>query len=467
MEFFKAKINIIKKTTIISAFTLISLSINNSYAINGVFDYGYGQINRGMGGAGVASPDDAYATIINPAGLTNFSHNWDAGAAIYFPNMYTKYGAGTATFPTGPLAPPQGTFYSVQKVFFMPDISYVRHLDKKNHVGVSLNTIGGYGTRYTTHRSASFLLPPGTTTGRGVFGDGTIISSLKIGSLNASYAYLVDPTISLGLTLSFYMQQFESNGSQGLAAFTEEKLNNSSITPTRLSNNGFDYNYGVGVTGGLLIKPSNKISLGIQATPPVRMTKLKKYRNLITNGGQLDIPGKYSVGLNLKPVDKLDVNLDFVYIANSDVDSYANDSRALFDGRCTQSVALMTSANNNYSYCMGGKYGPGFGWDDMRVLKIGGAYKLTSKDTVRLGISISNRIAHPKDIIVATLAPGAVAQYITSAGYTRQFKDFKLNTFLTYIPQQSMSGYNELSTNKTQKIKTSVGGFGFGFGVSV
>ena len=443
--------------------TLLALIAMNSYGINGVFDYGMGQINRGMGGAGVALPQDAYAPVINPAGIGFVNHKLDAGAAVYFPMMYSKWGAGTSSggFPPAPLAAAEGTFHSKTAVFVMPDFGYLYHHDRQNHFGLSLNSIGGFGTKYSTNRIGSVSGAPAPRDG--VLGDGTIVSDLKIGSLNASYNYFLMPNLSVGLTGSFYVQAFKSRGAQGLAASTETFLaSDGASTPTKLSNNGTDYNHGVMATAGVLYKFSKEIAFAASGTPKVSMTKMHDYKDLLANHGELDIPAKYSLGVSVTPDEQLSFVVDLVRILNEDVDTYGNNSRALFDGRCGLGSPIV-----NPSSCVGGKNGIGFGWSNQTLLKTGAEYKINSKEAVRLGFSLGNRIGHKEDIVVNTLAPGAAAKLITSAGYSRVMPGYMLNTFLTYIPSQTMTGVNELSVGAAQTVKIKVGGVGFGFGVSM
>lgn len=448
---------ILKNTSLTAAVSAIcALAGNNANAINGVFDYGVGQITRGMGGAGIAMTQDAFAGFINPAGLGLVNHSFDAGAAIYFPDMYSKYGAGTVgPGPTNPLAPPQGKFESQIKVFFMPDIGYVRHYNQRNHFALAINALGGFGTKYSTNKSATVF--PGVPS-RGLMGDGTVVSSLKIGEFSGSYNYFINRNLSIGLTLGLFVQDFKSAGSQGLAPFTKTSMGSGgTATPTKLSNNGNDYNYGLGGTAGILYRFNNYFAIGATAMPKVNMTKMKDYKDLLPNGGELDIPARYAAGVNIAPNDRINLLFDVVRIENKKVGAYGHNSQALFNGQCNPF---------NTSACFGGKNGPGFGWQNQTVMKIGGAYKLNARDTVRLGVSYGNRIAKKQDIVVNTLAPGAAAKLLTSAGYSRDMKCYTLNSFLTYIPSQELSGINQFSAGAAQKVRIKIGGIGFGFGAS-
>lgn len=461
------KIIIKKLVKKISTISTLSILFSNAFAINGVFDYGYGQINRGMGGAGVAMPQDANATIINPAGLSQISHNYDAGIAVYFPMMHTKTSIGSALFapPTvRPLALAPGTFDSQRNVFALPDLAFAYHLDKQNHFGLSFNAIGGFGSKYNTDKAASVVAAPNVVARKGLFGDGTVVSDLKIATFNASYNFVIDEYVSLGLTATHYTQAFESKGSAGLAANTTVALLNggNQTFANKLSNNGVDYNNGFGLTFGALIKPHPMITLGFSGSPTVKMSKMKKYRHLHAENGRLDIPARYSAGIRVTPNDKLNVVTDVVRILNREVATYGNNSRALIDGRC-----VATSANFTPQDCMGGSNGVGFGWSNQTLVKVGGEYKVTNRDTVRLGFSFGNRIGHKKDVVVQAFAPGSAARWITSAGYSRLMPSYKLHSFLTFIPKQTIKGPNELASGSAQQVEVKVNGFGFGLGISV
>ncbi len=55
-------------------------------ATNGYSPTGFGTANKGLGGAGVAMPQDALAGATNPAGMLYVGDRVDLGAAIFAPN---------------------------------------------------------------------------------------------------------------------------------------------------------------------------------------------------------------------------------------------------------------------------------------------------------------------------------------------------------------------------------------------
>ena len=94
--------------------------------------------------------------------------------------------------------------------------------------------------------------------------------------------------------------------------------------------------------------------------------------------------------------------------------------------------------------CLGSATGPGFGWQDMDVVKLGyqyrfGAYKF------RLGYSWTEQPIPSNEILFNVLAPGVVEKHYT-AGVAWQWTDnLAINTAFTYVPDRPVRGRNPLS----------------------
>jgi long-chain fatty acid transport protein len=96
-----------------------------------------------------------------------------------------------------------------------------------------------------------------------------------------------------------------------------------------------------------------------------------------------------------------------VEIKYSDAKSVNNPSNLI--GLC----ALQLDA----TACLGGSNGAGFGWQDVKVWKIGFAYDLDPKWTLRAGYNHSDNPINPADVTFNILAPGVVKDHAT-AGFT-------------------------------------------------
>jgi long-chain fatty acid transport protein len=54
-------------------------------ATDGYFSTGYGLIQQGQGGAGIALPQDALAAATNPAGIVFVGNRFDIGLTLFRP----------------------------------------------------------------------------------------------------------------------------------------------------------------------------------------------------------------------------------------------------------------------------------------------------------------------------------------------------------------------------------------------
>ena len=73
-----------------------------AFATNGYAPIGIGQSAKGMGGAGIAYPQDTLAGGINPAGMVHVGNRWDVGAEIFIPDRgFNLSGSPSLTNPFG------------------------------------------------------------------------------------------------------------------------------------------------------------------------------------------------------------------------------------------------------------------------------------------------------------------------------------------------------------------------------
>lgn len=131
--------NRLKRTQLASRLfiaSLAALTAYTSYATDGYFDFGYGVKSKGIGGAGVAFPQDALAPATNPAGLAFIENRLDIGVTYFNPDRLATLG---------------GREFSGNETseFFIPDISFKRSLSEKVDVGLALYGNGGMNTDYS------------------------------------------------------------------------------------------------------------------------------------------------------------------------------------------------------------------------------------------------------------------------------------------------------------------------------
>jgi len=130
----------VRKQLIAAALTA-ALAPGVALATDGYFAHGYGMKSIGMGGVGIALPQDALAPATNPAGLTMVGDRLDIGAAIFRPVR----GSNIQGNLFGPDASYDGNDSSS---FVVPEFGYSKTINPRLTVGVAVYGNGGMNTDY-------------------------------------------------------------------------------------------------------------------------------------------------------------------------------------------------------------------------------------------------------------------------------------------------------------------------------
>ncbi len=268
----------------------------------------------------------------------------------------------------------------------------------------------------------------------GIFGDcqsaGIDLSQLFMG---LTYARKMGNT-NAGVTLLLAAQQFKAYGLNSFASFVADG------NPDDLTNNGYDYAYGMGVRLGVTHSFSDMFTLGASYQTKTYMTKLDKYSDLFANGGELDIPASVTIGLAVKPMNGLVLALDIQHIWYSDVDAIGNSNDLV--GRVPNESCVM----GDFSRCLGGSNGAGFFWNDLTVIKLGVEFEVNSSLALRAGYSRSTNQVVPDDQLEFNiLAPATIRAHFT-IGATFKISNSDTISFAgMYAPREHVKGVNRFA----------------------
>lgn len=118
------------------------LSSLNAWATDGYFSHGYGVKSQGMGGVGVALPQDALAAATNPAGMGLIGNRIDFGVTWFRPQRESDI--------TGNAFPGVNGRYDANDTehFFIPEFGYNKDITSELSLGVSIYGNGGMNTDY-------------------------------------------------------------------------------------------------------------------------------------------------------------------------------------------------------------------------------------------------------------------------------------------------------------------------------
>ena len=420
-----------KRNVVLALAVAAAVAAPAAFATNGYFQHGSGVKAQGMGGAGVALPQDSMAAATNPAGMAMVGEHMDFGLMYFSPDRETTLvSPGTAT---GKYSANETAF------FFIPEFGWNTMLDKKMSVGVTVYGNGGMNTSY----SRNIPMFSGTATDKA----GVDLMQLFVAP---SVAFKITNTQSVGASLILAYQRFKADGLANFAVAAQ------SSAPNSVTNNGYDSSTGIGIKLGWTGQVIPEVTLGATYQPKINMKKFDKYKGLFAEQGDFDIPSNYAVGIAVKAMPKLTVAFDYEKINYSDSKAVSNrlgDVSAF-------GVLANTLGNNN---------GAGFGWQDIAVYKLGLAYQYSSGTTLRAGWNHNEQPIPAKETFFNILAPGVVTDHLTLGGTWKLGKESEVSTMYTRAFSNEVKGSGSIPAafqgyTKEANLKMQQNSFSLGFG---
>jgi long-chain fatty acid transport protein len=384
-----------------------------AWATNGYFPHGYGLKAKGMGGASTALADDAMGGATNPAKMAFAGSRLDLGLEWFSPRRDAeRSGAG---FPGL-----NGKVTSGKTNFWVPEFGYNRMLGQDLSLGL---TVYGNGGMNTSYRQGPFQCPTGQPSppafpANMLCGGGSLGVDLMQLVIAPTVAYKPAPDHAVGASLLLGYQMFKAYGLQafdnppGFPPFTS--------APGNVTNRGYDSATGAGLRIGYMGRLSSMVSVGAAYSTQINMGKFKKYRGLFAEGGDFDIPSNWNLGVAITPVPDWTVALDYQRINYSDVASVNNASLP---------VAPLGVAR-----------GPGFGWQDVDVYKLGVAWQVNPKLKLRAGYNKGDSPIRAADVTFNILAPGVMKDHWTLGFTLASCPQCEITGSLMVAPRQTVSG---------------------------
>lgn len=364
--------------------TLLAVAVGSAVsmpamATNGNQATATGQSARGTAGAGIAYPQDTLAVGINPAAGVHIGNRVDVGLEWFKPDRDLTV--------TG-LGPASGTYSGNDtSAFIIPEFGYNKQLGNDRAFTLAIYGAGGQNTDYSNH---PFLGGPAYIN----------LSQLFV---QPTYSAKVGEKHSFGVSAIFAFQQLEA---RGLGAFAGSTFN-----PAALTDNGKSNSHGIGMSFGWIGQVTDRLTLGATYQTKIEMSDFDEYKGLIP-GGNIEIPEKYGIGLAFAATPKLDVLLDVTQV------NYSN------------TAALGNPTSGDGVSPLGFPGGPGFGWKDTTVYRLGVVYKHSPKLTLRFGYNHGDQPVPNttfNDTFFNSLTP-AVTQDHVSLGFTYRIKPKMLLT---------------------------------------
>jgi long-chain fatty acid transport protein len=283
-----------------------------------------------------------------------------------------------------------------------PEGGFNWHLDPDLAVGFSVSG-AGVGSDY-----AQPALP--------VPGAGNAKTSLRVAEFSPAVAWKPRPDLALGVGLTLARLQFEADGVIVPAPVP------GGLMP--LPGHGTQTSTGAGLRAGLLWKPTAEWTLGVNLKSRTRMGKLDGYdRDLLAySDGRIDLPAQYGAGIAWQPTERL---------------TLAADGMRVLWGH----MKVMQDPN-------------GFAWRDQPVWRIGAAWMVDERWTLRAGYS-RNRGQIDSSRTVQNLLVPSIHEHAYTAGLSwRLSPKSELNLGYELNPRTTLDGTGPSSgTSLTSKVQ--------------
>jgi len=391
------------RTLAASGIALAALAAVPAQATDGYFLNGVGAKAKGMGGVAIALPQDALSVATNPAAATTMDKRVDFGVEIFVPDRgaeITGNGAGLNGSHSGNGANP----------FVLPEFGYVRKVSDNVAVALTINGNGGMNTDYEANPFASF----GATGPAGV--------DLKQVFIAPTVAVEFAEGHSIGVSPVVLVQGFRAEGIQPFTVASSD--------PANFTNRGTDWSFGGGLRIGYLGELAPGVNVGAFYQSRIWDTKFDKYAGLFAQAGGFEVPDSYGVGIGLEPVEGVKLGVDVKRIEYSNVQSVGNPLAPLFSG-------VPFGANG----------GPGFGWRDITVFKVGGSVDVSENLTLRAGYGRSENPVPQSETFLNILAPGVVQDHFTLGATFGIGGGKELTVFGMRAPRNTVEGSGSIPVN--------------------
>ncbi len=392
---------------------------SQTFATDGYFSVGYGTINKGLAGAGIAFYQGSLING-NPAGNVFLGTKYQLGVNFFNPNRkYTVTGNASeqAMFPLA-----TGTIESDSKLFLMPSAGANWMLNDNSSISAALFGNGGMNTDYPTQ----------------TFGDQSVTTTgVNLAQMygNITYSQKLGEKHSIGVTGVLAYQYFEAKGLTNFGGF--------SSNPSALSGNGTDSGFGYGFKIGYLGHLTDNFAVGVTYQSKVFMSEFDDYAGLFAEQGDFDIPSSWTAGIAWEVASDFTVMADVKQIMYGDIKSIGNPMSNLNN-------AMMGDATS----MLGGDNGAGFGWDNIMVYKLGFNYAGVETWEFRAGLSIGDNPVPSSEVMFNILAPGVIENQI-ALGLSKEVgkSGNQFHVAFNYAMNNSVEGANPMAPQQTIDIE--------------
>lgn len=328
---------------------------------------------EGMGGVGTAYPQSSTTANFNPAVITDVEDRLDVDASLTY-----QWGRD---YVRGSLVPAFNGSSGPQCKYFPLGVAGIcQKATPQLTLGASID--GRRISKYALHRP---LL---------VFGRGRQGVETFVGIVMPVAAYKLNESHSFGIGVPIALARIKINGLQNVAPL--------SLYPDHFTNRGYDWAYGYAIRLGWFWHAVPFLDIGLYySSQLLSSSHFHKYKGFFARRGKLELAPEVRLGLAYKWSDQSKLVLDFQY-------NFFNVTRTLSNSPLKKAP-------------YGSNNGPGLGWKNQLVVRVGADANLNEKWTVRSGLITFTPFVKRKNTIGNFLTPLYVVRTFITLGLTWRY----------------------------------------------
>jgi long-chain fatty acid transport protein len=324
-----------------------------------------------MAGAAAAYPQDSLVAATNPAGMVWLGNRIDGGLEWFRADQGSRISGNTLGL--------NGDRDAREKTLFLvPELGGNLMLGARHAIGLAVYGNGGT-TRYAENPLTEL--------------DGSSPAGLEFRQaiVAPTWAFKVGEHNSFGIALNIVRQRIQA---RGFEHFDDSFF---SLTPGAVTGRGHDHSNGVGFRIGWMGHVTPELALGAAWQPRIRMQRFERYRGLLPDGGSFDVPESWVLGAALKASKAFAVTMDVQRILYAGTRAFGNRADCFLEETCL----------------LGSLEGPGSGWRNVTVLKLGFDYALTPELKLRAGAAYLRQPIPPSQTLLNAFSPAVTEKHLT------------------------------------------------------
>ena len=380
------------------------LATFNAHATLGIFEHGSGIKSLGFGGISYVGSSESTALGANPAQAIAVGNRFDAGVDVL------RVSGGAEII--GNAAGPDESFQFKSNQYPIPQAGVNVKVGERWAFGVTAFA-AGLGPIYPQNPYARFAGPDDN----GVSDSGQ--TSLKIGGLSLVAAHALDDHNSIGMSLNLQHQWLSVEGLLPFAAVSE--------SPDAVSNQGPHVSYGMSVTFGWTGKITPWLDAGLSYRSQAMQLRIEEYRGLLPDQGKLETPAIFGGALLARPAEGWRVGFEYQHYAYQRSNGFGNGIDRLAAGQP-----------------LGSTNGPGFGFNNQNVYKLGVEHQLLPSLVMRSGFIYSTQVLSRHNILLNQQSPGTPKFHLTLGGTWTVADVHELSAFFAITERSRVRGLNSI-----------------------